>query len=76
MFEIRNGLNVLIFIYILSCLTIWYIKPAFMFSGSNMKAFGIGNGKTIFNFYIVNIFIALLLFYIFEIISLKKNNFL
>ncbi len=76
MFEIRNGLNILIFLYIITTITIWYLKPNIMFINGNIKDFGIGQGKTIFNFYVVNIFIALLMFYIFEIISLKKNNFL
>ncbi len=76
MFDVRQDLNILIFIYIVLTVTIWYFKPKIMFDGERVRNFGMGNGKTVFNFYIVNIFIAIMLFYIFEIVSLKKNNFL
>lgn len=76
MLEMRNGIDKLIFFYILISLSIWYFKPNIMFDGDKIRQFGLGTNKTVFNFYIVNIFIAIILFYIFEIITLKKNNFL
>ena len=76
MFEIRSGINILILIYIISFFALWHYKPQIMFNGNKIKPFGIGPNKTIFNFHIVTIVGAILLFYIFEIIWQKKNNFL
>ena len=76
MLEIRNGISLLIFVYIMSSLFIWHMKPKLMFKDNKVIKFGIGKGKTIFNFYIVNIFVAIIMFYLFEIVWLKKNNFL
>ncbi len=76
MLEIRNGVNYLIIVYVAVCLSLWYKKPTIMFDGDNVIPFGLGNGKTLFNYYIVVILIAIVLFYMYEIIMLKKNNFL
>jgi len=76
MFEVRNGIPILIFFYILFCVGLWYIKPKLMFKNKKMKRFGVGSNKTVFNYQIVIIVSALILFYLFEIIWLKKNNFI
>ena len=52
------------------------MKPDIMFDKDNVKKFGLGYGKTVFSYQLVLIFIAFLLFYIFELMWLKKNNFL
>ena len=76
MFNVRSGLSLLIMTYISLCILLWCYKPKIMFNGNKIKQFGIGPNKTIFNFHIVTIVGAILLFYIFEIIWQKKNNFL
>lgn len=76
MFEVRNGIPILIFFYILFCVGLWYVKPKLMFKNKKMKRFGVGSNKTVFNYQIVIIVSALILFYLFEIVWLKKNNFI
>lgn len=76
MFEVRNGITILIFFYILFCIGLWYVKPKLMFKNKKMKKFGVGSNKTVFNYQIVIIVSALILFYLFEIVWLKKNNFI
>ena len=76
MFEVRNGIPILIFFYILFCVGLWYVKPKLMFKNKKMKRFGVGSNKTVFNYQIVIIISALILFYLFEIVWLKKNNFI
>jgi hypothetical protein len=76
MFEVRPGIKYIILIYILVSLFIYKIKPDLIFKNEKMKQFGLGKNKTIFSFHTILIFIAFLLFYIFELIWLRKNNFL
>tara|TARA_B100000902_G_C26486800_1_gene517399 strand:+ start:217 stop:447 length:231 start_codon:yes stop_codon:yes gene_type:complete len=76
MFEVRNSIHILIILYIIICLGIWYLKPVLMFEDDKIKDFGLGNNRTLFSYQIVTIILALILYYIFEIIWLKKNNFL
>ena len=76
MFEVRNGVKYLIIIYLGISMMIWYYKPNIIFNNKNTKKFGTGYKKTIFSYHIVLIFLAIVLFYIFEIIWSKKNNFL
>lgn len=76
MFEVRNGIKYIVLLYILLAGIIYYIKPDIMFDKDNVKKFGLGYGKTVFSYQLVLIFIAFLLFYIFELMWLKKNNFL
>ena len=76
MFEVRNGIPILIFFYIIFCVGLWYVKPKLMFKNKKMKKFGVGSNKTVFNYQIVIIVSALILFYLFEIVWLKKNNFI
>ena len=76
MFEVRNGIHIVIVLYIMLCLVLWHVKPKMMFNGSTMKQFGIGENKSVFNYQITIIILAILMFYIFEIIWLKRNNFL
>lgn len=76
MFEVRNNIHLLIVIYTVICLGIWYAKPKLMFNDNQVKPYGIGKNKTLFSYQLVTIILALLLFYIFEIITAKKNNFL
>ena len=76
MFEVRNGIKYLIFIYISISVGLYYLKPELMFDNDKVKKFGLGYGKTIFSYQLVLIFLAFILFYIFEIMWLRKNNFL
>ena len=76
MFEVRNGIKYLILIYLSISLIIYKLKPEIMFDRDSIKKFGIGYGKTVFSYQLVLIFLALILFYIFEIVWLRKNNFL
>jgi hypothetical protein len=75
MLEIRNDLHVVILVYIVICVLIWKMKPKFMFGvDGNMKNFGIGYNKSIFAYPITVIILAILMFYIYEIILLYKAN--
>ena len=76
MFEVRNGIKYLIIAYISISIAIYYLKPELMFDKNNVKKFGLGYGKTVFSYQLVLIFLAFILFYIFEIVWLRKNNFL
>ena len=76
MFEVRNGIKYVILLYILISVVLYYMKPDIMFDKDNIKKFGLGYGKTVFSYQLVLIFVAFLLFYIFELMWLKKNNFL
>ena len=76
MFEVRNGIKYLILIYLSISLIIYKLKPEIMFDRDSIKKFGIGYGKTVFSYQLVLIFLAFILFYIFEIVWLRKNNFL
>ena len=74
MFDFRNDLNILIFFYIIISLSIWYSKPKYMFRDNKMKTFGIGRDKSIISYPVAIIFLAAIMFYIFEIWMLKKTN--
>lgn len=76
MFEVRNGIKYLIIVYIALSLLIYYLKPELMFNNKSVKKFGLGYGKTVFSYQLVLIFLSFILFYIFEIVWLRKNNFL
>ncbi len=76
MFEVRNGVKYLIILYLIISILIWYYKPKIIFNDEKTKKFGTGYKKTVFSYHIVLIFLAIILFYIFEIIWSKRNNFL
>ena len=76
MFEVRNGIKYLILIYLAISILIWYYKPKMIFNEKSTKNFGTGYNKTVFSYHIVLIFLALILFYIYEVIWSKRNNFL
>lgn len=76
MFAIRNGIHFIILMYIIISVLIWYLKPKNMFNDKKMKEFGLGANKTVFNYQISVIILSLLMFYIYEIYWIKKNNFL
>ena len=76
MFEVRNGIKYIIGIYLGISLLILYYKPIIIFNNNKTKKFGTGYKKTVFSYHIVLIFLAIILFYIFEVIWSKKNNFL
>ena len=76
MFKTRKGISFLIIMYIIFCILIWYYKPNIMFKDGKVKEFGVGKNKSIFcymNRYIISLII---MFYVFEIYWLKKNNFI
>ena len=76
MLQVRTGIKYLIFVYIVLALIIYRIKPSVMFRKDKYKKFGVGPSKTIYSYHIILMLIAFMLFYIFEVIWLKKNNFL
>jgi hypothetical protein len=76
MFNVRSGLSLLIMTYICLCILLWCYKPKIMFNGNKVKPFGVGKHKSIFNYNVTIIFMAIIMFYIFEIYWLKKNNFI
>lgn len=76
MFKTRKGISFLIIMYIIFCILIWYYKPNIMFKDGKVKEFGVGKNKSIFCYNIVILFLAIIMFYVFEIYWLKKNNFI
>ena len=74
MITIRNTTKLMIFIYVIVALAIWYYKPAIIFSEDDTKRFGVGYNRTVFNYSIVLMFIAMIIFYLFEIVKSTKNN--
>ena len=76
MFAVRNEIKYLILLYLGIALLIWYYKPNIVFNKNKTKNFGTGYKKSVFSYPIILVFLSILLFYIFEIIWSKKNNFL
>ena len=76
MLQVRSGIKYLIIIYVVIALVIYRIKPQIMFTKDKYKKFGVGPSKTIYNYHIILMLLAFIIFYIFEVIWLKKNNFL
>ena len=76
MFKTRKGISFLIIMYIIFCILIWYYKPNIMFKDGQVQEFGVGKNKSIFCYNIVILFLAIIMFYVFEIYWLKKNNFI
>jgi len=76
MFNVRSGLSLLIMAYISLCILLWCYKPKIMFNRNKIIPFGVGKNKSIFNYNVTIIFMAIIMFYIFEIYWLKKNNFI
>ncbi len=76
MFQVRKGIHFVIFSYIILCLLIWHYKPSIMFEDNKIKKFGLGYGKTIWNYQITIIILAITIFYLYEIYWMKKNNIL
>ena len=50
-----------ILIYIIIAVSIWLIKPTFIFKKKKIKPFGLGKNKTIFNLSIILIIIAIII---------------
>ena len=75
MFEFRNGINIVVLIYVALFFTLYYYRPKIMFNGDKIKEFGVGQNKTVFNFHVVTLISGLLIFYIYEIVWQRKNNF-
>ena len=72
----RNGIKYMIVIYSIIAILIYKLKPQLIFSKDKYKKFGVGPNKTIYNYHILLILLAFILFYIFEVMWLNKNNFL
>ena len=63
----RSTIMVLLF-YIILAVAVWYIKPTLFFTDEgDLKEFGLEDGKTIFYYPIVMVFMAIIIFYISEI---------
>ena len=72
MLTIRDTLKPYIITYIIISIALWYMKPSIMFhQDGSLKEFGAGYNKTIFYYPVVLIFIAVLLFYVHQL--LEKN---
>jgi hypothetical protein len=76
MFEVSKDFQFLVFIYICISAAIWYYKPNVMFKDNKIKPFGVGKNRTIFSYPIVLIIMSIIMFYIFQLIMLKRTNFL
>jgi len=66
-----NPLNNTILIYIISVISIYYIKPMFMYSykENKFKSFGFGLDKTPLSFPILSISLAIILYIIFSTVN-------
>ena len=76
MLDIRKHIKYVILIYFIIAFVLYKLKPNLIFDKNKIKSFGVGTRKTIFNYYIILIFISILLFYLSELLWIKKNNFL
>ena len=63
-------------LYVIIAVAMWYFKSELFFDKNThkLKEFGLENNKTIFYYPLVVVFLAIVLFYIFEILNLKKNK--
>lgn len=77
MFEFRNTIPHLIYIYLLVGGLLWYWKPSIMFTEQGKtKPFGTGSqDKTVFAFPIVMMFIAIILFFAHETYMLRRMQY-
>jgi len=72
--NLDNYIKYNIIIFLVISILIWIKKPKLVFdSNNNMKQFGTGRNKTIFYYPFVIFIIALISFYIFNILYLIKK---
>lgn len=59
MIKLNNQIKYTIFIYLIISIYIWIQKPQIIFQQNKLKAFGIGNNKTIFYYPLLLIILAI-----------------
>jgi hypothetical protein len=71
MFELRKTLYPYLAVYVLIALALWYSKTPLMFDPATgkLREFGVGYSKTIFYYPLVLVFVAMVLFYIHQVVG-------
>jgi hypothetical protein len=66
----------LLLIYIFVCLFLFFKKPRWMVDeDGNLKAFGTGsNKKTIFSYSIITLFLAIIMYFLYNVLRLRRLN--
>jgi hypothetical protein len=66
----------LLIIYIFTCLVLFFKKPSWLIDDDgNLKAFGTGNNrKTVFSYSTITLFLAIIFFFIYNMIRLRRLN--
>jgi hypothetical protein len=66
----------LLIIYIFTCLVLFFKKPSWLVDeDGNLKSFGTGNNKkTVFSYSTITLFLAIIFFFIYNMIRLRRLN--
>jgi hypothetical protein len=66
----------LIIIYIIVCLFLFFRRPMWLVDDNgNLKTFGTGsNKKTVFSYSTITLFLAILLYFVYNMIRLRRLN--
>ena len=66
----------LLIIYIFTCLVLFFKKPSWLIDDDgNLKSFGTGNNrKTVFSYSTITLFLAIIFFFIYNMIRLRRLN--
>ena len=66
----------LLIIYIIICLFLFFSKPNWLIDNDgNLKTFGTGNDKkTIFSYSTITLFLAIILYFVYNMIRLRRLN--
>jgi hypothetical protein len=66
----------LLIIYIFTCLVLFLKRPSWLVDeDGNLKSFGTGNNKkTVFSYSTITLFLAIIFFFIYNMIRLRRLN--
>jgi hypothetical protein len=66
----------LLLIYIVTCLFLFFKKPRWLIDNDgNLKSFGVGDDKkSVFSYSSITLFLAIIMFFIYNMIKLRKLN--
>ena len=66
----------LLLIYIVTCLFLFFKKPSWLIDNDgNLKSFGVGDDKkSVFSYSSITLFLAIIMFFIYNMIKLRKLN--
>jgi hypothetical protein len=66
----------LLLIYIVTCLFLFFKKPRWLIDNDgNLKSFGVGDDKkSVFSYSSITLFLSIIMFFIYNMIKLRKLN--